>query len=85
MHLRSFEKMPRCYFHVQEGNTVHHDDEGQECASIESMEREAMVTAASIVRDHALQGRYCSVFAKVKDERERHLLTATHLVKVERH
>jgi hypothetical protein len=77
--------MPRCYFHVQEGNTVHHDDEGQECAGIESMEREAMVTAASIVRDHALQGRYCSVFVKVKGRARAALADRYTLVKVERH
>jgi hypothetical protein len=60
--------MPRCFFHVQEGDVVHEDDHGQECESLEKMEREAAITAVSIARDLTTQGRYCHVCVKVTDE-----------------
>ena len=52
---------------------------------LEKMEREAVITAASLVRDYANKGRYCSVCVKVTDETGRLMVTAATTVKLERH
>jgi hypothetical protein len=76
--------MPRCYFNIREGDYTHVDDEGHECQSIEDMEREAAVTAASIARDHAARGTFIPVCVEVTQEPGRVLLIAKVDLEVER-
>jgi hypothetical protein len=68
--------MPKCFFHIRDGNDVWKDEEGVECESMQKMECEAATTAASVLRDHASQFRYGRVAVEVTDEAGRTMLIA---------
>lgn len=76
--------MVRCYFNVREGEHLFRDDEGCECASTASMEREAVITATSLARDYAANGTYGSVCVEVVEDHGRVLLVAAVEVQVKR-
>ena len=48
--------MPRYYFHVREGGTLHRDEEGQELPDAEAARKEAINAAREILGDKLLHG-----------------------------
>jgi hypothetical protein len=48
--------MPRYYFHVREGSTLHRDEEGQELPNAEAARREAISVGREILGEKLLHG-----------------------------
>jgi hypothetical protein len=48
--------MPRYYFHVREGGTLHRDEEGQDLPDAEAARKEAISAAREILGDKLLHG-----------------------------
>jgi hypothetical protein len=69
--------MPRFYFDVREDDAIVPDPEGQNMASVEAAEREAVEAAASIGRDYFMTARANSVAIEVKNEQRQPLLIVT--------
>lgn len=50
--------MPRFYFHFKEDGYIYVDDVGHELPVLEDAEQEATITAAALLRDAAVKGKY---------------------------
>ena len=69
--------VPRFYFDVRDGAKFTPDDEGLECASLDTAERMAAETAAEIGRELLPKGDAREITVEVRNEHRQRVLTAT--------
>ncbi len=68
--------MPRYFFHVRDGDTLHRDDAGLDLPDIEAVIREAVQGAKDAMREAATQGQDVSGRSfEVVDENGEQVLT----------
>ena len=76
--------MPVFFFDIWEDGAFAQDEEGSEHLDIDSAQREAAETAASIARDLLSRGAIRSVAVEVRNGHGERLLTATVSIRVDR-
>lgn len=76
--------MPRFYFHFKEDGYIYVDDVGHELPSLEDAEQEATITAAALLRDAAVKGKYDNIYVEVTNATGFALVTVCASMKVAR-
>ena len=76
--------MARFYFHFKEDGYTHMDDVGHELAGLKEAEEEATVTATSLLKDAAAQGKYEDVCVEVTNAAGFALVTVCASIEVKR-
>jgi hypothetical protein len=68
--------MPRYFFHVRDGDTLHRDTTGRDFAGTEAVLKEAQHYAAGVLREAAVRGQDASVrVLEVVDEEGEQVVT----------